>query len=40
LLIQEQGLAHWTQVGTLAALIFIVVWTMDFLSAKVREAIQ
>ena len=40
LLIQEQGLAHWTQVGTLAALIFFVVWTMDFLSAKVREAIQ
>lgn len=40
LLIQEQGLAHWTQVGTLAALIFIVVWSMDFLSAKVREAIQ
>jgi phosphonate ABC transporter permease subunit PhnE len=40
LLIQEQGLAHWTQVGTLAALIFVVVWTMDFLSAKVREAIQ
>jgi phosphonate transport system permease protein len=40
LLIQEQGLAHWTQVGTLAAMIFMVVWTMDFLSAKVREAIQ
>lgn len=40
LLIQEQGLAHWTQVGTLAALIFVVVWTMDFLSAKVRAAIQ
>ncbi|MEY2987454.1 MAG: hypothetical protein RJB13_975 [Pseudomonadota bacterium] len=40
LLIQEQGLAHWTQVGTLAALIFLVVWVMDFLSAKVREAIQ
>jgi phosphonate transport system permease protein len=40
LLIQEQGLAHWTQVGTLAGLIFIVVWTMDFISAKVREAIQ
>lgn len=40
LLIQEQGLAHWTGVGTLAFLIFIVVWTMDFLSARVREAIQ
>lgn len=40
LLIQEQGLAHWTQVGTIAFLIFLVVWTMDFLSARVREAIQ
>ena len=40
LLIQEQGLAHWTQVGTIAFLIFIVVWGMDFLSARVREAIQ
>lgn len=40
LIVQEQGLAHWTQVGTIAFLIFIVVWTMDFLSARVREAIQ
>lgn len=40
LLIQEQGLAHWTQVGTIAFLIFLVVWTMDFLSARIREAIQ
>jgi phosphonate transport system permease protein len=40
LLIQEQGLANWSKVGTLAFLIFIVVWTMDFLSAKIREAIQ
>lgn len=40
LLIQEQGLAHWTQVGTIAFLIFLVVWTMDFFSARIRAAIQ
>jgi phosphonate ABC transporter permease subunit PhnE len=40
LLIQEQGLAHWPAVGSIAFLIFIVVWGMDFLSAKIREAIQ
>jgi phosphonate ABC transporter permease subunit PhnE len=40
LLIQEQMLARWTQVGSLAFLIFLVVWGMDYLSAKVREAIQ
>ena len=40
LLIQEQGLSHWTQVGTIAFLIFLVVWGMDFLSARIREAIQ
>jgi len=40
LLIQEQGLANWSKVGTIAFLIFIVVWSMDFLSARVREAIQ
>jgi phosphonate transport system permease protein len=40
LLIQEQGLANWSKVGTIAFLIFVVVWSMDFLSARVREAIQ
>lgn len=40
LLIQEQMLARWTQVGSLAFLIFLIVWLMDYLSAKVREAIQ
>jgi phosphonate transport system permease protein len=40
LLIQEQGLANWSRVGTIAFLIFVVVWSMDFLSARVREAIQ
>jgi len=40
LLIQEQMLARWTQVGSLAFLIFLVVWCMDYFSAKIREAIQ
>lgn len=40
LLIQEQMLARWTQVGSLAFLIFLVVWVMDYLSAKIREAIN
>ncbi len=40
LLIQEQMLARWTQVGSLAFLIFLIVWCMDYLSARVREAIQ
>lgn len=40
MLIQEQMLARWTQVGSLAFLIFIIVWAMDYLSARVREAIQ
>jgi phosphonate transport system permease protein len=40
LLIQEQGLANWTAVGTIAFLIFVVVWLMDFVSARVREAIN
>lgn len=40
LLVQAQGLAAWTQVGTIAFLIFLVVWLMDLLSARIREAIQ
>ena len=40
ILIQEQGLANWPAVGSIAFLIFIVVWGMDFVSARVREAIQ
>ena len=40
LLIQEQGMANWSKVGTIAFLIFIIVWTMDLISARVREAIQ
>jgi phosphonate transport system permease protein len=40
ILIQEQGLANWPAVGSIAFLIFIVVWGMDFVSARIREAIQ
>ncbi len=40
ILIQEQGLAHWPAVGSIAFLIFLVVWGMDFLSARIREAIH
>ncbi|MBX9702623.1 MAG: phosphonate ABC transporter, permease protein PhnE [Silvanigrellaceae bacterium] len=39
ILIQEQMLARWTQVGSIAFLIFLIVWVMDFLSARIREAI-
>jgi phosphonate transport system permease protein len=40
LLIQYQGQALWREVGTLALLIVVVVWTMDTLSAYIREAIK
>ena len=40
LLIQAQGLAAWNKVGTIAFLIFLVVWLMDAFSAKMRESIQ
>jgi len=40
LLIQYQGQALWNEVGTLALLIVIVVWTMDTLSAYIREALK
>lgn len=40
LLIQYQGQALWREVGTLALLIVIVVWSMDTLSAYIREAIK
>lgn len=39
LLMQYQGLALWHEVGTIIIVIAIVVWMMDYLSAKVREAI-
>lgn len=39
LLMQYQGLAKWNEVGTIVIVIAIVVWLMDYLSAKLREAI-
>ena len=40
LLIAEQMLAKWPEVGSIAFLIFLVVWFMDTISARIREAIQ
>ncbi len=40
LLIQYQGQALWHEVGTLALLIVIIVWTMDTASAYLREALK
>lgn len=39
LLMQYQGLARWNEVGTIIITIAAVVWIMDYLSAKIREAI-
>ncbi len=39
LLMQYQGLARWSEVGTIVIIIAIVVWAMDWISAKLREAI-
>ncbi len=39
LLMQYQGLALWHQVGTLVILIALVVWIMDYLSSRIREAL-
>ena len=40
MLVQYQGQALWNEVGTLAFLIVIAVWTMDTASAYIREAIK
>ena len=40
LLVQYQGQAMWHEVGTLAFLIIIVVWSMDTASAYIREALK
>lgn len=40
LLMQYQGLAKWNEVGLIVLMIAFVVWLMDYVSAKVREAIQ
>jgi phosphonate transport system permease protein len=39
LLMQYQGIARWNEVGTIIITIAVVVWVMDYISAKVREAI-
>lgn len=40
LFIQYQGQALWNEVGTLALLIVIVVWSLDTVSAYIREALK
>jgi phosphonate transport system permease protein len=40
LLIQYQGQALWNEVGTLAFLIVVVVWSLDTASAYIREALK
>lgn len=39
MLVQYQMLAQWHHVGLIVLLIAIVVWIMDWLSAKIREAL-
>jgi phosphonate transport system permease protein len=39
MLIQYQGLAKWREVGLIVLLIAFVVWIMDYISARIREAI-
>jgi phosphonate transport system permease protein len=39
LLMQYQGLAKWNEVGTIILIIAAVVWIMDYLTARIREAI-
>ncbi len=40
MLIQYQMLADWQSVGTIVLVIALVVWIMDYVSAKVREALR
>lgn len=39
LLMQFQGLAKWNEAGTIVIVIALVVWIMDYLSARIREAL-
>ena len=39
LLYQYQGLAKWNEVGTIVVVITAVLWVMDFLSSKFRQAL-
>lgn len=40
LLMQYQGQARWNEVGMLVILIAAIVWTMDWASSKLREALK
>ena len=40
LLMQYQGQARWNEVGMLVILIAAIVWTMDWASSKIREALK
>jgi phosphonate transport system permease protein len=39
MLMQYAGLAKWNEVGLIVFMIALVVWVMDYVSAKVREAL-
>ncbi len=39
MLIQYQGLAQWHEVGLIVIMIALVVWIMDYISTKIRQAI-
>ena len=39
MLMQYQGLARWREVGLIVIMIAVVVYIMDYISAKIREAI-
>lgn len=40
MLMQYQGLAQWHEVGLIILMIALVVWVMDYISARVREALR
>ena len=40
MLMQYQGLAKWNEVGMLVIVIAFIVWVMDWMSSKIREAIK
>ncbi|RLA63202.1 MAG: phosphonate ABC transporter, permease protein PhnE [Epsilonproteobacteria bacterium] len=40
LLMQYQGLAKWNEVGLLVIIIASIVWAMDYISTKIRQAIK
>jgi phosphonate transport system permease protein len=39
MLMQYQGLARWHEVGLIVLMIAFVVWVMDYISARIREAL-